>query len=342
MDMTKPETAGSEARVRRAVHAGEAYDRDLAECREVIDERSGLHYIAHVTCGIIDFAVERPDLGGSGQDRPGAFDRAGRQLSLIVAELDRVCEPLDSGSLIRVVIQGRTGAFFHVLKVAGQGFFGVTLDSTAEAVEQADRQLAQLAESAAHRIGAVSLQWGGFRSREDSGELWLPYQTSPLSPYSATHHRSASSGSIVTGPVKDLCRSALQRDDLHFVGIYHHDQLTWSTDIFEDPALEPFFQRVTPSARRQGYDQVLHQVTMQARRLGSLLRLTGDEQLGRLVLDVARGAVYVMPIGDDYLVGVTFIQAQVERADQKMRTLHGRLTTLVGAPAVASLGLPDS
>jgi hypothetical protein len=138
----------------------------------------------------------------------------------------------------------------------------------------------------------------------------------------------------------DLCRKALQRDDLHYVGIYHRDQLTWSTDIFEDPALKPFFQRVTPSDRRQGYDQVLHQVSMQVRRLGSLLRLSGDEQLVRLVLDVARGAIYIMPLGDDYLVGVTLIQAQVERADQKMKALHERLTTLAAAPAGANPSLP--
>jgi predicted regulator of Ras-like GTPase activity (Roadblock/LC7/MglB family) len=54
-----------------------------------------------------------------------------------------------------------------------------------------------------------------------------------------------------------------------------------------------------------------------------LLTQVRSERLMRMVLDVARGAVYVLPLGDDrLLVAVTLVQSQVDMADQKVRLLH--------------------
>lgn len=323
MNITQTERAESGPRLRRADHAGGAYDADIAECRKVITERVGLHYVAHVTSGIFDFALEIPSGWPRGRDTAGASDRAGRQLSLAVAELNSACQSLDSGALIRVVVQGENGALFQVFKVASQSFFGLTLDGAPEAVDSADRQLATLAESAARRIGAASLRWGDFRNREDSGELWLPYQAG--SPTRALDPPYAAAGreGPVTGPVARACLDALHRNDLHYVGIFRRGQPAWRVDIFDDAALTPFFQRVTPWSRRRGYDQLIGQVNQQVRRFRQLLTLVSSNYLVRLVLDVARGAIYVLPLnGDEYLVGVTLVQSEVRQADLKMRELH--------------------
>jgi hypothetical protein len=328
MNIMETEPAESRTRLHRADHAGAAYDADIAECRKVLSERGGLglHYVAHVTSGIFDFALDVPGPRPTAPDMRAAFESAGRQLSLAAAQLDSACEPLDSGPLIRVVIQGENGALFQVLKVAGQTFFGLTLDGAPGTVDRADQQLARLAESAARRVGATSLLWGGFRTREASGELWRSYEAEspalpPGRPYAA-----ASIASSVTDSVADACRDALHRDDLHFVGIFQHGEPAWRADIFDDPSLAPFFQRVTPESRRRSYDRLIRLVNMHIRRFSQLLTLVRSDQLIRLVLDVARGAIYILPLNDgEHLVGVTLVQSRVEQADRKMRALRQNL-----------------
>jgi hypothetical protein len=336
MNIMETESAESGTRLRRADHAGAAYDADIAECRKVLSERGpGLVYVAHVTSGILDFALDVPGPwpGAEAEDMTEARERAGRQLSLSAAQLDSACEPLDSGTLIRLVIQGENGALFQVLKVAGQSFFGLTLDGTPVTVDRADRQLARLAESAARRVGATSLLWGGFRNREDSGELWRPYEAESPAQARRAPYASAPIESSVTGSVTDVCRDALHRDDLHFIGIFRHGEPAWCADVLDDASLAPFFQRVTPESRRRGYDRVIRVVNMHIRRFSQLLTLVRSHQLVRLVLDVARGAIYVFPLNDDeQLVGVTLIQSRVEQADQKMRAVRENLVPAI-APA---------
>jgi hypothetical protein len=316
--MTEP----PEARVRRAHHAGDAYDDDIAECRAAIGKRIGLHYAAHVTSGIFDFSLESPGPWPPGAPEASGLERASRQLSLAVAQLDVACEPLDSGVLIRMVIQGENGALFQLLKVAGQSFFGLTFDGTTDTVDRVDRELASVARSAAHRIGAASLRWGGFRQRDDSGDLWMPYESDAGGSGDLPHVLDKLSPAV-PDKIKDACRDALDARDVHLVGIYRRGEPLWRADILEHSALAPFFQRVTPAMRRRGYDRLTRQVNLQSRRIRQLLTQVRSERLMRMVLDVARGAVYVLPLGDDrLLVAVTLVQSQVDMADQKVRLLH--------------------
>lgn len=169
------ETELAESGFRRARHAGPAFDEDITACHYTVNRLNGLHYVAHVTHGTLDFSLGVPRRWPRGEREADALESAGRQLDVAVVQLDTVCEPLDTGALIRVVLQGENGALFQVRKAAEQTFFGLTFDGAAEAVAKADRQLADIARSSARRAGAAAPQWGGFRHREDSGELWLPY-----------------------------------------------------------------------------------------------------------------------------------------------------------------------
>jgi hypothetical protein len=336
MNVTETQPPADWARIRRASHAGKAHEADIAECRELITRQAGLHYLAHITSGILDFAIETPDLWPPGQDMREAFDRAGRELNLAVAQLDSACEPLDTGMLIRVVIQGENGAMFQVLKVAGQSFFGVTLDGAPGTVDGVDRQVARVAESAARRIGATSLLWGGFQNRDGSGELWHSYQAGSPVQSASVPFIAAGNDDSVADSVTELCRDALHRDDLHYVGIYHRGQPSWHADVFDDPTLAPLFQRVAPWSRRRGYERLIRQVNLQVRRFKQLLTLVRSDQLIRVVLDVARGAIYLLPLDDgEYLVGVTLIQSEVERADSKIQTLRDSLRSVASQHTVA-------
>lgn len=322
--MNRPDTAlaGPEAMVSRATHADEGYQQDVADCCEVVSGRTGVDYIAHLTSGIWDFSVQLRDTGM----RREQCDQAARRLNLVVARIDEVAEQLDSGPIIRVVLQGNNGALFHMLKVAGQSFFGATLAGARALVDQVDRQLAQLADRAARRVGSPSLLWGGYRKRGESDEIWIPGGV-PTGGFRVLPD-SAAGRHAVTAEVARLCSAVLDRNTVHFVGIYRQGTLLWRADLFDDPALAPLFQRVTPANRRLGYDRLLHQVVMQAGRIMQLLSIVRSDHLIRLVLDVARGAIYILPLGDQghILVGVTLVQTQVEDADRKMTTLHRNLT----------------
>jgi hypothetical protein len=319
--MNRPDTpvAAPGAIVRHADHADRKYIGDISDCDATITSRTGLEYIVHLTSGIWDFSVHSPAHRG----RSETFDQAARQLSLIVDRIDTTADQLDSGPLIRVVVHGNRGALFHMLKVTGQTFFGMSLDGTPQVVEQADRDLARIAEKSAARVGSPSLLWGAFDKRSDSGDISLPGATQPPDEY-PEDSATAVGRHLVTGEVRHRCLRVLDTNDVHFVGIYQHHRLVWRADLFTDPALASFFQRVTPAMRRRGYDKVIRQVTMQLGRIMQLLALVGSDLLTRLVLDVARGAIYVLPLGDReyYLVGVTLIQPRVSKADKKMAALH--------------------
>jgi hypothetical protein len=300
----------------RADHIGHAHDADIVLCREALLSGSGLHFIAHTSAGIVDFTLEAAD-----GDQYGDFSRAVRQMSMVVALLNETCEPLDTGPLIRVVIQSDSGALYQFLKVTGQNFFGVTLDGTPEVVERADRAMATVAETAVARIGAVPLNFGGFQKREGSGELWRPYWVETASPASGSPHVAATHFSVPE-LTASACQAALRLDGLHHLSICHYGEQVWSADLFDEPALAPLFQRVTPVRRRSGYARLIRQVHELSRRLTRLSDVVGGTQLSRLVLDVARGAIYVTPLSaDHYLVGVTLIQQQVAHADARFQAL---------------------
>jgi hypothetical protein len=316
--------ASDETRLWRAEHADLAYDQDIEESREAVREHIGLDYVAHVTYGILDFALGVPDRWPKNQPTARALESAARQLGLAIIQLDESCEPLDTGVLIRVVLHGENGALLQMMKVAGQSLFAIAFDGAAETVDRADARLAALTSAATSRIGGISLDWGGFRERETSGELWRSYQSTPdvaSGPAVVTNN-----GVVLPRTVAEACRLALHPSTVHYIGIYRRDTPLWTTDIFDAPGLAPYFQRVSPDARRRGYVRVLRQVEEQSRRFSRLLALVGSQDLVRLVLDVARGGIYVLPLaGGDMLVAVTLIQSQVDAADRSVRELHEKI-----------------
>ncbi len=308
---------------RRAGHAGEAFDADIGACRAVLNKPNGLHYVAHVTHGILDFAMGVPGRWPRGGREADALEGAGRQLGLAVVQLGAACEPLDTGALIRVVLQGENGALFQAVKAADQTFFGLTFDGTPEMVAKADRLLASIAGSAARRIGAAVLRWGAFQHREDSGELWGPYAVSVQTGSAPQPHVMAGEGVGLPSWVTEPSRAALHPDDLHFVGIYQRDTLLWCADVFDAQALSPFFQRVSAPARRRAYGQLVNQVGLQFRRFRQLLALVRSDELVQLVLNVGHGAIYVRPLsGSEYLVAVTLSQSAVDETARKAEALH--------------------
>src|ERR1700753_613547 len=139
----------------RAEHASEAFNQDIAACQALAAQPGGPHYLLHSTYGLRDFAVGTPTMWPGGMAMADDLENAAAQLSLATAQLDLACRPLDSGPLIRVVLQGNGGALFQVVKIPGQSFFGITFDSSADGVDSADRQLAALTLESVQRLGGT-------------------------------------------------------------------------------------------------------------------------------------------------------------------------------------------
>jgi hypothetical protein len=322
VNSTRTETPGPEISVRRAVHAGSDYDVDIAECSSAIRAKDGLALVAHFTVGTWDFEVTRPGLWPRQEGAAAVFERTGQQLGLAMTELDAVWEHVDGSALIRIVLQGDKGALFNVVKVAGQMLFGATFYGAPDRVDASDRQLIGLADGAARRIGAASMQWGGFRLRESSGDLWRPFAALPMRDTARPHLTVAELVSFPESAAR-TCKDLLHWDDLHYVALHRRGKLVWRADIFDDPALSPFFQRVTPDGRRRGYDRLARQLTLQARLFRQALALVRSERLTRLVLDVARGAIFAIPLTEEVsIIGATLVQNSSHEADRKLRTMR--------------------
>lgn len=313
-------------RKRHAPHIGPSFRADIQACEEALLDTSALRYLGHFTNGVFDFAVEVNEPASW----TGDLDRVGRLMCHSVEEFDEVCAPLDCGPLIRVVLHGSEGALLHVVKVGGQSVLGRSGPGEPQA-KQADRRIFQILEAAAERIGAGSLNWGGFRDHSTLRGLghYGP-GTDALDrsiPVTKTRNRQAPAPG---GTVEQALEDSLSLRHLHFAGVYDQGTMIATADILDDPGLLSYFQRVSPDSRRANYEKVARQVWMQTGAvLNRMLRQAGAGPMYRLVLDVARGAIYVAQLGGGrYLLAVTLDQRLVEDADDRFSAL---LTQLLDA-----------
>jgi hypothetical protein len=330
--------------VQRAEHANPpAYEDDIATCGQAL-QPDGLAHIGHYTSGIFDFSVSLPDVAAGGSDLKGhqpMLERAGRQLGFLAVSLDASCQPLDSGPIIRVVVQGDNGTLFHYMKVQGQSLFGVAFGDDRQA-RHADEQMAAMAGTIAARMGVQTLDWGGFLRRRRSREGNAAREPDPVPGTAEVAPNLWPSG---TGVVRDrrsaLCRNALSPRDLHYAGIFRNGAPLFFADILHDRALAHFFQRVTHEGRRRGYLEVARQVELNLDRLSRMLHIVDSKSLVRLVIDVAQGAIYFLPLGDgEWVVGVTLNQSRVDDADQAVSQLAAEIKQ-TPLPAPAETAVPS-
>jgi hypothetical protein len=329
------ETARNTTRavVKRAEHTHPpAYEDDIATCEQAL-QPDGLTYIGQYTSGIFDFSVSLPDVAAGGFDLKGRqrmLERAGRQLGFLTVSLDATCQPLDSGPIIRMVVQGNTGTLFNYLKVPGQSLFGVAFGDGDRAMH-ADVQMAAMAGEIAERMGVQTLDWGGFQrrcfGRENRENAAATEPPDPIPAEAAVAPHLWPSG---TGVVRDwrsaLCRNALSPRHLHYAGIFRNGAPLFFADILHDRALAHFFQRVTHEGRLRGYLEVARQVELHAERLSRMLDMLDSNSLVRLVIDVAQGAIYLLPIeAGEWVLGVTLNQSRVADADHEISRLAAQI-----------------
>ncbi|MEU3454746.1 hypothetical protein ABZ671_14245 [Micromonospora sp. NPDC006766] len=309
--------------------------RDL--CRGLMLRGCGVYHVAHYTAGVLDFAldllahetappaVDDADL----RQRRDLHRRAGAHLVYRATELNRRLWELQSGALIRMVVQTRAGLVFCNSVVGSEHVvgFGAAPQSAGDLADPAlvseiDRAAAELATDLRRLVRQRSQNPGGWLTAQDG-------QHPPDPRTSADTVPSQVSGS--TGP-SDPLAAVLRPAGLHYLSHHRAGEQVAGVDILERPELGPFFNRgVTVADRRTRYRRLAGDLALLALQVSRDLRRTVVGDVARLVLDVEMGAVYYYRLSpDDYLFGVTLDQDAVSQADSSMWTVARQLTEFPG------------
>ncbi|NUT42326.1 MAG: hypothetical protein HOV86_20300, partial [Thermoactinospora sp.] len=107
-------------------------------------------------------------------------------------------------------------------------------------------------------------------------------------------------------------------------GCFHEGRPPAAADAFPD--LGKWFSNTARETRRETIQQLGGTLRQELAHLCHALRLVMTGSVERLVLDIQEGALYVLaPAGTDdgLLVGLTFDQYEVDRAERRLRGLLG-------------------
>ncbi|MFF5054622.1 hypothetical protein ACFY1S_15725 [Micromonospora sp. NPDC000663] len=291
--------------------------RDL--CRGLLLSGCGVYHVAHYTSGVLDFALDLldhpsvpvPDEEDASRRRE-VYRRVGAQLVYRVSELHRRLGELQTGALIRTVVQTRTGLVFCNSVVGNEHIVGFAAVPEADTGPVADPSRVSVVDRAAAHLAGDLRRLLRQRSQNPGG-----WDGDDAAPPPATvpdefrpHHIGA--------PSPDGTLTALRPQGLHYLSHHRMGDQEWAVDILDHPDLDPFFNRgVTVADRRDRYQRLAGDLSLLALQVGRDLRRAVVGNVTRLVLDVEMGAVYYYHLSpDDYLVGVTLDQDSVARADE--------------------------
>ncbi|MEU6825371.1 hypothetical protein ABZ921_32525 [Streptomyces atriruber] len=321
--------------VRRATHVTDDSDAFVDLCAHALSE-TGLHHVAQYRWGVFGYSVDildrLPEAQGGGFGGPGGkeqdvrrerFVRLGRQLHYVLGRMDHVLRSVDSGKLIRSVLQVGDGAVFHYYFRADDCLTGVSLG--ADTVDAGDRAMAELIGSFRREIGLPLMNPGGFESESSLPVVERTHWKEP--------HRVVEGYWGTTEPeLLERCAESVSPHGLHYAGYVAPGIGRLSADVFNDPELSRFFGGgLTRDERRTRYTELGERLHYVVARLNQSLRAVMPGRLSRVVLDVEEGALfYVDRPEDHFLLGVTLDQSQVARADRRMNDLVHLVSDAIG------------
>ena len=286
--------------VRRAPHAESSesgYDPLIEACAAVF-KLGGADYLAHFGNGLFNFSLSR-DLAASA-DAASAYELSSRQLVILAERYDRLLQGLRMGDLIRIVVASPDRALVCCRIRPGQYLVGVSASA-----DPLDRRVCEAA-TATRAIYHLPDEMMG-------GQLDLPLDDD-LTP--VLLHREGD-------PPESFVRH-VNAQDLHYAGCFHETGPPAVVDAFPD--LGKWFSNTARETRRELVEQLGGMLRQELAHLCHALRLVMTGSVERLVLDVQEGALYVLAppsAGDGLLVGLTFDQYEVNRAERRLRLLLG-------------------
>jgi hypothetical protein len=306
--------------------------RDL--CRGLLLSGCGVYHIAHYTTGVLDFALDLLAHGSAPpavddadlRQRRDAHRRVGAQLVYRATELNRRLWELQSGALIRTVVQTRAGLVFCNSVVGSEHVvgFGAVPDAVDGTV--ADPGRVSVIDRAASQLATDLRRLMRQRSQNPGGWLTAADGEPPSEPEASSGDAFPAYVSGSTGP-GGIVEAALRPAGLHYLSHHRAGEQLAAVDILEHPELQPFFNRgVTVADRRTRYQRLAGDLSLLVLQVSRDLRRAVAGDVARLVLDVEMGAVYYYRLSpDDYLFGVTLDQDSVSQADHTMWTMARQL-----------------
>jgi hypothetical protein len=306
---------------------------DLAAPRVRID---ALHWLGHFVNGDATFSVDVLDDDGfdgvfSGPDAVPdqlrqSLVKLGRRLNYDLPRIDKDLRGLRTGQLIRVVFDVQTVGLFWYWIHEREYLIGMTL--AGDQVDDADRDVAYVAESILELYGRPRRNYGGF-------------QKGLIGRRTARHHvgedvcikRSLRLPKDADELVRQ-CQVAVDPRDLHYVSIFVDGAWVLSADVLDASPSTRDYGGVPAELRRSLYEQVGERIQYDVAEFDRLLRTVTRHRPGRLmrtVFDVESGAIY-QHVLDMYrnLVGVTVYQDEVAYAEDRVRTLADDLRVTSG------------
>ena len=176
--------------------------------------------------------------------------------------------------------------------------------------------------------------------RKRRAELRAEPDVERAAPEHVTHHALTAYGPETDGVVA-LCAARLGLPSLHYVAYHARGKGLFRVDVLDHPDLAPLVGLTTPDRHREIYENY-------GARLKALMTHLDDDfdeldsgRLIRLVLDVEKGAVFVIEVHEHsgrYLLGVTLDQSHVDTADNELRKLTAEVRQYLGHPAVPVAG----
>lgn len=319
-----------EAHVTLAPHAGEAHRRLLPYCLRAVAATPGLHCVSHYGSGVFDFSVDAFHFDECDGLLAASFEKtvedhmdAGRRIVSRIEDFDRSLTALNSGELMRMLVETGSGSAHCGRLRSGEYLVGTTLSAAGTA--SMDRGMDGLVtgiRKGEFRLGDENPGGDPATGPVESGTLSDPHdQPGPAL------------GELPQAKLFDLWSRHLTPADLHYAALYQGWSLAYAGDVFDHPELSAWFTDISLAGRRSLYQDIAQRLRGDLMRLRRAIQPIADGPIGRLVLDVQAGALYVHWLGSapgDFVLGLTLFQDRVDYAEHRLRGLIAGARAVLG------------
>ncbi|WP_063836209.1 hypothetical protein [Actinacidiphila yeochonensis] len=277
--------------------------------------------VAHYSHGVLDFAV-RPR-GSAPLRTPrtvsgrllAAEGWPGRHLVVCVEDFDRALQRLETGELMRLVVEAPDGGMYCARIRAGQHLVGVTQsgDTVAELDDGLNLLVTRIRREVHHLPDELLGGDGKLVPAEPAGTGELHWEAA-----------LSAGGPGSPASLRSVWDDHVNAVNLQYAAYYRDWTAVCAGDAFDDPDLGVRLGSIPSGERRAMYRDLAGRLRADITRLRQILRPVSDQQIRRLVLDVQEGAVYIHWFGHGpgtFLLGVTVDQPQVALAEERLGSL---------------------
>jgi hypothetical protein len=287
--------------------------------------------ISHHTDGFTDCLVRTGPVADPAAERDlmERETKPGRRLIVRMQDFDGSMARLNTGELMRMVVQTSAGGYYVGRVKKRLHLVGKTRPGAE--VTELDRQMNLLVTEIRNAVFRLQSEQVGGRLMGDPEPLPEPEPHLFFRDLRTTGQTPAGRTSALQASAQRweaLWRAHVNTADLQYAAYYRGWEAICQGDVFNARPLGDRFLDIAATARRALYGDLARRLRADVARLRGALGPLADADLTRLVLDVQEGAVYIHWLDSrrgDFLLGVTLDQPMVDRAERRLRALVERV-----------------